>query len=307
MSQMASTNYTEHLQRVSRSFAFCIARLEEPLREWVGLTYLLCRLVDTVEDSVWTSEAAQLESYDRFVACVETPPTEEEIKAWVSAFPSVTDGEQKLLADAGALFYDFHQLPSVVQKPLAVMLKIMAHGMKSFSERKVDGVLRLLSLDDVNRYCYFVAGVIGEVLAQLISILDKSFVVNPETVDRAHRFGLFLQKVNLLKDEPEDRPLGRYLVPDSEAVLESARLDQIGALDFLKTIPLEQKGFRLFCAWSLSLGLSTLRVIRTGRSKDLRKVDRASTEALVGEIEQRIGDPESLELYIQKLSRAAFV
>jgi len=187
------------------------------------------------------------------------------------------------------------------------MLKIMARGMKSFSETKVDGVLRLMSLDEVNRYCYFVAGVIGEVLAQLIAILDKSFVLGPETVERAHRFGLFLQKVNLLKDEPEDRPLGRYLVPDSQVILDSAREDQVGALDFLKTIKKKKKGFRLFCAWSLSLGLSTLRVIRTGRGTDLRKVDRASTETLVGDIEQRIGDPESLELYIQNLSRAAFV
>ena len=43
--------YQTHLDRVSRSFAFCIKKLESPLRQWVSLAYLLCRVLDTVEDS----------------------------------------------------------------------------------------------------------------------------------------------------------------------------------------------------------------------------------------------------------------
>ena len=34
---------------VSRSFAFCIANLRQPLRSWVGLTYLTCRALDMLE------------------------------------------------------------------------------------------------------------------------------------------------------------------------------------------------------------------------------------------------------------------
>ena len=47
--------YQTHLDRVSRSFAFCIKKLESPLRQWVSLAYLLCRVLDTVEDSIWES------------------------------------------------------------------------------------------------------------------------------------------------------------------------------------------------------------------------------------------------------------
>ncbi len=43
--------YQTHLDRVSRSFAFCIRQLPDPLRGWVGLSYLLCRILDTIEDS----------------------------------------------------------------------------------------------------------------------------------------------------------------------------------------------------------------------------------------------------------------
>ena len=302
---MASIRYASHLQNVSRSFAFCIARLEEPLREWVGLTYLLCRLVDTVEDSAWSIEQDQMDAFDGFMRFVAQLPSESEVQSWAHMFPQVSQGERELLSDAYSLFLDFHALPTPVQKPVAMMLEIMAGGMKSFSQNKVDGVLRLLNLDEVNRYCYFVAGVIGEVLAQLISLLDQRFEASPEVVARAHRFGLFLQKVNLLKDEPEDRPLGRYLVPDSKILLASAKEDQLKAMDFLRMIPLEQKGFRLFCAWSMSLGLATLRVLQGNTGG--RKVDRVSKETLVGDIEQCIGDPESLDLYIDNLSRMAFV
>ena len=50
--------YQPHLDRVSRSFAFCIARLEGEMREWVSLSYLLCRLLDTVEDAPWADPRA---------------------------------------------------------------------------------------------------------------------------------------------------------------------------------------------------------------------------------------------------------
>ena len=44
--------YTQHwLPRVSRSFAPSIAQLGEPLETPVGIAYLLCRVVDTIEDS----------------------------------------------------------------------------------------------------------------------------------------------------------------------------------------------------------------------------------------------------------------
>ena len=58
--------YQNHLNKVSRSFAFCIPRLEGNLREWIGLSYLLCRLLDTVEDALWTSHEEQLRSFEMF-------------------------------------------------------------------------------------------------------------------------------------------------------------------------------------------------------------------------------------------------
>jgi phytoene/squalene synthetase len=63
---------------------------------------------------------------------------------------------------------------------------------------------------------------------------------------RAHHFGLFLQKVNILKDQAKDEEQGRLLVPSREQVELSASSDAHEALEFLCSIPEEQVEFRQF-------------------------------------------------------------
>jgi phytoene/squalene synthetase len=302
---MSSIDYDMHLTRVSRSFAFCIARLEQPLREWVGLTYLLCRLLDTVEDSVWSSVDAQLQAFDEFIEFIETQPIDSRIHEWSLRFEIPSESEKALIDDARFIFQDFHHLPSDIRGPIEKMLKKMATGMKSYTKRKVNGVLELQDLQDVNTYCYYVAGVVGEVLANIMAVVEPKFEANTDTLERAHRFGSFLQKVNLLKDEPEDRPLGRLLVPDVRTVLHSAKSDEEGAIEFIRRIPMEQIGFRLFCAWSLSLGLATLLLVKDPQAA-VRKISRNETESLVGEVERRINDQGSLDVLLHQLADMAF-
>jgi phytoene/squalene synthetase len=74
----------------------------------------------------------------------------------------------------------------------------------------------------------------------------------------AYHFGLFLQKVNILKDQPEDEAAGRFLVPDRRELLASLRHDAEGALGYLQALPRSERGYRTFCAWSLMMGATTL-------------------------------------------------
>lgn len=302
---MSSVDYSAHLQRVSRSFSFCIARLESPLKNWVGLTYLLCRLLDTVEDSSWSSLPEQNCAFDQFAQFVESMPSREQVESWAASIREATDPERDLLRDAYLIFADLHALDGPIRESIQAMLRQMTFGMRTFANRKVDGVLQLWNLDEVNRYCFFVAGVIGEVLTKLVSVVEPKFETGPTTIRLAHSFGLFLQKVNILKDEPTDRLQGRLFVPDAREVLESARADEQAAMDFIRLIPIEQTGFRLFCAWSLSLGLATLLVLKS-RGDTVRKLNRSETETLVGEVERRIDDPQSLDALIHQLSDMVF-
>ena len=71
------------------------------------------------------------------------------------------------------------------------------------------GHLKLGSLKEVNQYCFFVAGVVGEALAKLVSHVEPQFQTAKFRILDAHHFGLFLQKVNILKDQVNDRGEGR--------------------------------------------------------------------------------------------------
>src|SRR5690606_28183611 len=128
----------------------------------------------------------------------------------------------------------------------------MALGMAAYTRRTRP--MQLLDVEDVSRYCCFVAGVVGEMLTRLWT-LDRA--VHPPRTSDAYHFGLFLQKVNILKDQEEDEAVGRFLVPDRAALLASLGRDARGALAYLRAIP-RGDSYRIFCAWSLMLGAMTI-------------------------------------------------
>src|SRR5471032_2723228 len=101
---MDSLHYQNHLDRVSRSFAFCIARLEGDFRGWVGLSYLLCRILDTVEDASWPDSRSRDAAFTLFEKFMNEGSTEDEARAWAATFPAVPESERALLADSARMF-----------------------------------------------------------------------------------------------------------------------------------------------------------------------------------------------------------
>jgi phytoene/squalene synthetase len=303
--QQRTAFYQEHLDRVSRSFAFCIARLESPLREQIGLGYLLCRIVDTIEDAAWGEFAEQdrvFEGFDRFMAGRAQP---EDIRRWVGSFPSsLPDSEKLLLLDADRFFADFHELPEPVRLALLKPIRSMSAGMRFFMSKKAkEGKLRLRDLAEVNGYCFFVAGVVGEMLTNLLiagRFLDKDQKDqkgrDPEVLmSDAFSFGLFLQKVNLLKDQRGDEREGRFLIPSRSVVRKSLELNADRAINYVLSLPLRLSGFRIFCSWSLFLGIASLPWIdRAHAEGQALKITREETAMLLEAVEERIGDNDSL-------------
>jgi hypothetical protein len=289
--------YQQHLDRVSRSFAFCIARLEGDLRLWVSMSYLLCRILDTVEDAAWTDLAMKQRAFAQFQDFMQTPPSAT-VNAWAASFPAgLPESEILLLQDAFLIFTDFHALPDFAASKIRRGVLNMARGMIHFS---TGGELRLKTLAEVNQYCFFVAGVVGEILTDLLK--EKTALQTPKNIYvLAHHFGLFLQKINLLKDQAGDEKEGRYLVPSRPELLKSLSADARGALEYLQTIPLTAKGYRLFCAWSLFLGLASLPWINNSWArKVLEKIPRPLTEKILAEVEAIIDDNQALERFFHK-------
>jgi len=295
----------QHLDQVSRSFAFCIRRLPQPLGRWVGLTYLVCRILDTIEDTVWANVAQQSEMFARFDLAVTDVAACESLKNWEGQFTIVSEGERNLLRDAHLIMSDLHELPQGIRQSVQDLVLSMSSGMRHFQKQNKKGnSLRLTSLGEVNQYCFFVAGLVGEALTRLVSSVEPKFPSTVGNLLRAHHFGLFLQKVNILKDQAKDEEEGRLFVPSREQLEISASSNAREAIEFLCSIPENQVEFRQFCGWSLFLGLETLIVSRASFLKRLvMKVSRPQTEKLLAHIDDMIRDNQRLKEFFFEQAR----
>jgi phytoene/squalene synthetase len=288
--------YGAHLERVSRSFAFCIEQLEEPLRRHVGLGYILCRMADTVEDSSWGSLALQTAAFEEFESFVTNPPEEARVREWASRFPlAIPEGEAALLQDAPRFFADLHQLSPGVKAVLQRTVMSMVRGMKFFC-RQDQGAANPQSLAEANQYCFFVAGIVGELLTDLVAEGVPEYRPAERTYTDAFHFGLYLQKINLLKDQLEDAKVGRRLVPDRAEMRASLVLHAERSLRYIQGIPLSARGYRIFCAWSFFLGLVSLPFIdRSWREQKPSKISRQQTFLYLSKVLIKVSNNEALE------------
>lgn len=292
------TFYQSHLDRVSRSFAFCIQKLESPMRAWTSLSYLLCRVLDTVEDSQWNDSSLRTHQYSQFESFLLEQPQKELVQKWISDFPNtIPTSEKQLIEDAYLLFTDLHQLPNQAKSVIQSSVIRMSIGMTYYSSRETQACsLRLTDLKDVNRYCYFVAGVVGELLTQLILACHPDFDPQPDLLKNAFHFGLFLQKINLLKDQLTDETENRFLVPNRTLLIKSLKENITGSIAYITSLPINEKGYRTFCAWSLFLGAASLPWIQKSfSSKDGSKIPRSETEKLLASIEEIAQDNDELQ------------
>lgn len=260
--------YQERLDAVSRSFALCIPQLAPPFRDEVALSYLLLRVLDTIEDAPFEDREEQARQFERFRGFVRAVPADAEVAAFAAGFPAeLTAAERTLIADTQALFEDAHGLPAPARAAVFSAIERMAAGMAAYTRRQA--VLQLVDVEDVTRYCCFVAGLVGELLTRLWAASHTEPV---PPIALAYHFGLFLQKVNILKDQKEDEAVGRRFVPDRRQLLASLRIHAAGALDYLQALPRSERGYRIFCAWSLMMGAMTI-----GQLDDRRQSRRAET------------------------------
>ncbi len=298
--------YQNHLNKVSRSFAFCIDQLEEPFKHQVGLAYLLFRVLDTIEDAV-SEDVSEKKSYIQdFVHFFKKKPSSNKVQKWVETFlgtfsTGMNPDEKKLVQDSFILVLDFHTLDKRVQKVIRDQVANMARGMMCFLDQTKAGELRLRSLEEVNRYCFFVAGVVGELLSKLYTLCDSSFQKNRDSLLLSHHFGLFLQKINLLKDQKGDERQGRFLVPDRKAVWASTEMNAQLAFQYIEKIPHQSRGYRVFSAWSFFLGLGTLKWLIKSQ-----KIPRLETFRLLKTVSDQIDKPDKLRKLFQELMRDVF-
>ena len=320
------------LQGVSRTFALTIPQLPGALRDVVGNAYLLCRIADTIEDEPALSAAQKQAFSERFVEVVAgreaAEPFARELHPLLSR--AMLDSERDLIANTAGVVRITRGLRPPQRDALERCVRIMSRGMAEFQRNAtVEGLDDLSHLD---RYCYHVAGVVGEMLTELLC--DYSAEIGDrrrELLKLSVSFGQGLQMTNILKDVWDDQRRGACWLPKdvfrsagfeletlsaghtgpefAKGLLELvgiARHHLANALRFTLLIPPREAGVRRFCLWALGMAVLTLRRIhaRPGFT-DARevKISRRSVRATVLVTSALARSDPALEFLFETLTR----
>lgn len=297
------------LPGVSRTFALTIPVLPPRLADVVANAYLLCRLADTIEDDVGLTDEQKSEFHERFVKIVEGTQAPEPFARELAPLlgPTTLEDERVLVANTARVIRVSSGFSAGERAALTRCVRIMCTGMPQFQRsRSLDGLADLRALDN---YCYYVAGVVGEMLTELFCFHSERIRANRTTMmGLAVSFGQGLQMTNILKDIWDDRQGDTCWLPRSVfgEGFDLRSLDQshgtpafreglfelIGiahahlrnALDYTCLIPKHEVGIRRFCLWAIGLAVLTLRKIHRNpefTDSSQVKVSRRSVKATV--------------------------
>lgn len=305
------------LQTVSRSFALTIPMVEQNILVPIMVGYLEARILDSFEDEVGRKETTleqRKQAMDTIMEIIDNPESESTQKKIKHISGMAGDyisnpNYQKLVENFESVIRVHRTFDQATKDSMSFWLNEMNFGMKKFLE------LSIRNFEDLDEYCYYVAGTPSGFLTELI--LNNSEQLTPEqeaTLKRTERdFGLFLQKVNIIRDFREDIkrnekifwPDGLFEPHDLEPkdMLDKANrqvaMEALAAMltnasqhiqpvkDYLNAIPDQYKGFRRGAAVNFQMGVATLAAMRDNEdvfySDKPVKIDHATRDRILAD------------------------
>lgn len=280
---------TTTMGRVSRSFALVVPWLEDPLQDYIATAYLLCRVLDNIEDC---SEPLswQTERFAEFAGLLSEPGiAPQRLGQWdAMPWPGLSADERALMTVDGGLplWLIYATFPPHVRAILQQWISLMAKGMElvldpghSTPVATRGNVRMLATVDAYNDYCYSVAGTVGGMGTELVidhygltGEVAKNLLAGSEACGRA------LQKTNVLKDFTEDLQRRICYLPDEWLrVIDHAPLDLAGAptawvedvigdvlaelrsaTSYVLDVPHQAAGYRIACLMCLLPAYETI-------------------------------------------------
>lgn len=276
------------LNGVSRTFALTIPQLPEALYPVVANAYLLCRIVDTIEDEISLSPQLKRDFCGRFIGVVRK--TERANQFASELFPLLSGqtlpAEHELIRNIPRVVRITHGFTGAQQAALAACVETMAGGMPQFQNTGLRNGLK--TLQEMDRYCYFVAGCVGEMLTRLFCAHSAEIARNEKRfLELSVSFGQGLQMTNILKDIWDDHQRSVCWLPQDiftdtgfdlsqlspgqknpafckglETLIGIAHSHLKNALEYTLLIPKNEIGIRYFCLWALGMAVLTLKKIK---------------------------------------------
>ncbi|WP_177245983.1 squalene/phytoene synthase family protein [Paenibacillus sp. BC26] len=242
------------LKKTSRTFYIPISQMDFGLKEAVTSAYLCMRAIDEIEDHEEISDKLKVDLligvHDAFQTAHITEAIRKLLSPYRAALPAVTmqlDEWVALCPSSGA---------PIVNRYIAKMALQMSEW--------VQNGWTIHTEEDLDRYTYSVAGMVGEMLSELWLWHDGT----QSDLTKAVAFGRGLQAVNILRNRNEDIKRGVDFFPDGWGFKEMQQytrrnLQQADSyVADLKDGPASK-----FCKIPLALAHATVNLIATGGSK----------------------------------------
>lgn len=210
------------LKGVSRSFYLTLRVLPPRVRPQIGIAYLFCRAADTIADTEMIPLVKRVGILGIFREQFKTHRVSfeaiEEIRR--AAAGNQKDSEEtRLIENLPGCFKTYLGFSREDQDRIRHLVSVLTKGMemdlKRFSLEAHGALVALKDENDLDQYCYHVAGAVGEFWTRMaIAHFPSMKHWNEDEMCRAGtRFGKGLQMTNILKDLSKDLSRGRCYLP----------------------------------------------------------------------------------------------
>ena len=226
------------LKQVSRLFYTTLVVVPANVRDQIGLGYLFARAADTIADTDLIERARRLEYLSQLKAQFVSDQISwahiRDIQQAIS--PLQRDSSERVLLERLEDCFRLFQECSPedrrrVQRLMTTLTQGMEMDLSHFPGQSVEDLVALRTIEDLDRYTYYVAGCVGEFWTDLMCAHRQSLASWDvrQMSDVGIRFGKGLQLTNIVKDIAHDLQKGRCYVP--ETMLEEAGLTPRDLLD----------------------------------------------------------------------------
>jgi farnesyl-diphosphate farnesyltransferase len=210
LGQLGSGQLEKLLKAHARSFALTLSFLPPVIREPLSLGYLLARASDTVADAAGIPRERRLELLEELQGLLES-----ELFCWK---PRIGHGE--LSSSELELVEALPMLMVTLERhrdrgEILLLWKSILKG-QSFDLQRFTPRAPALSGEELEEYCFLVAGSVGETWTRLIANYASRTLLRPpaEMEKLGISYGKGLQLLNILRDRSEDLKLGRHYISE---------------------------------------------------------------------------------------------
>jgi farnesyl-diphosphate farnesyltransferase len=299
------------LSSVSRTFALTIPLLPATIEKVVGNTYLLCRIVDTIEDAAELNSHTKQKLSQFFLdAVLGKMPVEFFVEPCLKALDNYgNQDELDLITNTPTVLRILHTCSQDDRAAVGRCVSIMSEGMSYFHGKQTQAGLQ--NLQEFEKYCYVVAGVVGELLTTIFSNHSAEFAKRIKGHEElAIAFGQALQMTNILKDSPEDRARGVSWKPagmSQEQLLKIAYEKLQDSLNYILLIPKGDLGIRRFCF--LAFGLAVMTLSKIAKQKEFSekaevKLSRSTVMAFYAFTKFAVASDVLMKVFFNQFSKS---